>query len=92
MAVRVNRHGNLVLDFYCHAPTGKKIRCTKLPNNAKNRKIARARMAIITNELKLDQFDYLSRLPEGSKAHLFREHQNHLTFGEFWEIWLARRI
>ena len=94
MAVRVNRHGNLVLDFYCDAPDGRRIRCresTKLSDNAANRKIARARIAIITNELKLGEFDYLRRFPNGSKAQLFREHQGQLTFGEFWEIWLNEK-
>ena len=94
MAVSVNRHGNLVLDFYCYAPNGEKIRCresTRLPNNKANLKIARARMAIISNELKLGKFDYLRHFPEGSKAHLFREQPGQMSFGKFWEIWLSEK-
>jgi len=94
MAVSVNRHGNLVLDFYCYAPNGEKIRCresTRLPNNKANLKIARARMAIISNELKLGKFDYLRHFPEVSKAHLFREQPGQLSFGKFWEIWLSEK-
>lgn len=94
MPVRKNRHGKLMLDFYCYTPNGKKIRCresTRLSDNAANRKIGRARMAIIINELKLGQFDYLRHFPEGSKAHLFKEHQDRLTLGVFWEIWLSEK-
>ena len=85
----------LYLDFYCHLPDGRKVRCresTGFKDNKRNRHVTEAKDRVIKYELRHGTFDYLRHFPNGSKAKYFNRPFSKMFFSEWWDHWLSEKI
>ena len=93
MAVRV-RGNYFYLDFRCHLPDGRKVRCvesTGLKVNQGNKKIAEAKDKAIRYELKHGRFNYLHFFQNGSKAKYFNKPAADVTLNEWWTQFMEEK-